>query len=252
MSLVMTPAARLSNAAILAAWEAGQAGSPLDRANAVLGYAVPEAERAGLDAWTMGRRDARLLDVYAATFGDEIAGLVACPECGEQLEIALAPDGIRSPYGSAEQEFELLETESGYHLIFRLPTGADLRAGAVYESEGMARRALLERCVVRAERAGVVIPVADLPEPLIVRLGEAMAEHDTQSDVRLDLACPACTHTWQARFDISDFVWREVVARVRRLIADIHTLALAYGWREADILALSDARRNLYLEQLLR
>ena len=80
MSLVL-PAACLSNAAILAAWEAGQAGSPLDRANAVLWYAVPEAQRQELDAWTTGRRDAHLLDVYAATFGDHIAGLVACPQC---------------------------------------------------------------------------------------------------------------------------------------------------------------------------
>jgi hypothetical protein len=250
MSLVMS-SERLSNAAILAAWEAGQAGSPLDRANAVLWYAVPDAERSALDAWTTGRRDARLLDVYAATFGDQLAGLVACPECGEQLEIALGPDDIRSPYGSAEQEFDLLDAESGYRLTFRLPTGADLRAAAVYESEGAARRTLLERSIVRAEQPGAAIPVVNLPEPLIARLGDAMAEHDAQSDVRLDLACPACAHTWQARFDIGDFVWREVVARVRRLIADIHTLALAYGWREADILALSDARRNMYLEQLL-
>jgi hypothetical protein len=250
MSLVMS-SERLSNTAILAAWEAGQAGSPLDRANAVLWYAVPDAERSALDAWTTGRRDARLLDVYAATFGDQLAGLVACPECGEQLEIALGPDDIRGPYGSAAQEFELVDAETAYHIVFRLPVSADLRASTVYESEGVARRALLERCIVRLEQAGTAIPAANLPEPLIVRVGEAMAEHDAQSDVRLDLVCPACAHAWQARFDIGDFVWREVVARVRRLIADIHTLALAYGWREADILALSDARRNLYLEQLL-
>jgi hypothetical protein len=250
MSLAM-PAARLSNTAILAAWEAGQAGSPLDRANAVLWYAVPEAQRPELDGWTTGRRDARLLDVYAATFGDQIAGLVACPECGEQLEIALAPDDIRSPYGTAEEEFELVDADSAYRVVFRLPAGADLRASAVYESEGIARRVLLERCIVTVEQAGVPIPVASLPEPLIVRVGTAMAAHDAQSDVRLDLVCPACAHGWQARFDIADFVWREVAARVRRLINDVHTLALAYGWREADILALPEARRNMYLERLL-
>jgi hypothetical protein len=250
MSLVL-PAARLSNAAILAAWEAGQAGSPLDRASAILWYAVPDTQRQELDAWTSGHRDAGLLDVYAATFGDHIAGLVACPECGEQLEIALRPDDIRSPYGTAEEEFDLGDAESGYRVVFRLPASADLRASAVHESEGVARRALLERCIVRAEQAGAAVLAGDLPESLIVRVGEAMAEHDAQSDVRLDLACPACAHTWQARFDIGDFVWREVVARVRRLITDVHTLALAYGWREADILALSDARRNMYLERLL-
>src|SRR5690349_13840316 len=120
MSLV-TPAARLSNTAILAAWEAGRAGSPLDRADAILWYALPDTQRQALDGWTSGHRDACLLDVYAATFGDPIAGLVACPECGEQLEIALHPDDIRSPYGTAEEEFELVDADSGYRVVFRLP-----------------------------------------------------------------------------------------------------------------------------------
>ncbi|HEX9990082.1 MAG TPA: hypothetical protein VGE45_16615 [Chloroflexia bacterium] len=241
----------MSNTAVLAAWEAGQGGTPLDRAHALLWYAVTEAERTGMDEWTIGRRDARLLDVHAATFGEQIAGLVACPECGEQLEIALRPDDIRSAYGDASTQFEWSDDDSAYRVVFRLPSSADLRAGTIQGSEEAARRALLERCVLVAERAGEAIPPGDLPDEISARIEEAMSEHDAQADTQLALTCPACGHAWHAPFDIADFLWREVAAQARNLASDVHTLALAYSWREADILALSDARRKMYLELLL-
>jgi hypothetical protein len=75
-----------------------------------------------------------------------------------------------------------------------------------------------------------------------------MALHDPQSAIDLSLTCPACGHAWQATFDIADFLWREVTARARRLVSDVHTLALAYGWREDDILAMGDGRRRMYLD----
>jgi hypothetical protein len=240
----------MSNTAVLAAWEAGQGGIPLDRAHALLWHAVTEAERAALDEWTIGKRDARLLDVHAATFGAQIAGLVACPQCGEQLEIALRSDDIRSPYGDAATQFEWGD-DSAYRVVFRLPSSADLRAGASQGSEQAARRALLERCLLVAERAGEPVSPGDLPDEVSARIEEAMAERDAQADTQLALTCPACEHAWQAPFDIADFLWREVAAQARNLANDVHTLALAYGWREADILALSDARRKMYLELLL-
>ncbi|HYP42143.1 MAG TPA: hypothetical protein VEX13_17435 [Chloroflexia bacterium] len=240
----------MSSTAVLAAWEAGQGDTPLGRARAVLWHAVTEAERDALDEWTIGRRDARLLDVHAATFGEEIAGLVACPQCGEQLEIALRPDDIRSPYGDAATRYEW-SGDDAYRVVFRLPSSADLRAGASQGSEEAARRALLESCVLVAERAGEAVPPEDLPDAVSARIEEAMAQHDAQADTQLALTCPACEHAWQAPFDIADFLWREVAAQARQLANDVHTLALAYGWREADILALSDARRKMYLELLL-
>jgi hypothetical protein len=51
-------------------------------------------------------------------------------------------------------------------------------------------------------------------------------------------------------FDIAAYLWQEVDARARRALRDTHTLARAYGWREADILAMSDFRRQQYLEMV--
>ena len=37
-------------------------------------------------------------------------------------------------------------------------------------------------------------------------------------------------------------------AWARRTLRDVHVLARAYGWREADVLALSPTRRQIYVE----
>ena len=74
-----------------------------------------------------------------------------------------------------------------------------------------------------------------------------MAEVDPQANLQLDLSCPACGHRWQVLFDIGSFFWSELNAWAQRLLAEVHVLASAYGWREADILNLSPSRRQFYL-----
>jgi hypothetical protein len=64
----------------------------------------------------------------------------------------------------------------------------------------------------------------------------------------LDLRCPTCGHSWHALFDIVAFFWAELASQAKRLLREVHTLARAYGWREADIVSMSARRRQLYLE----
>jgi hypothetical protein len=77
-----------------------------------------------------------------------------------------------------------------------------------------------------------------------------MGEADPQAEVQLALACPACRHQWQVSFDIVSYFWSEINARSQRLLWEVHALASAYGWREADILAISPQRRQFYLEMV--
>jgi hypothetical protein len=53
-------------------------------------------------------------------------------------------------------------------------------------------------------------------------------------------------------FDAGEFLWREVAARARRLVYEVHALARYYGWREADILSMTGRRREAYLEMVGR
>jgi hypothetical protein len=75
-----------------------------------------------------------------------------------------------------------------------------------------------------------------------------MAEADPLAEVLVDLACPACGKTFVADLDLGSFVWAELRTHARRLLREVDTLARAYGWTEAQVLALSDRRRTAYLE----
>jgi hypothetical protein len=74
---------------------------------------------------------------------------------------------------------------------------------------------------------------------------------DPQAEMLLDLSCPTCGHAWQAVFEIVTFLWTEIRVRARRLLREVDALARAYGWAEGDILAMSEARRGLYLQMAL-
>jgi hypothetical protein len=96
-------------------------------------------------------------------------------------------------------------------------------------------------------------PAIDAPLTLdhIDRMTQALDAADPCIDVSIDLTCPACTHTWNAPFDIAAFLWDEIEVRARQLLDDVHVLAARYGWTEAEILRLSDARRSAYIERAL-
>jgi hypothetical protein len=87
-----------------------------------------------------------------------------------------------------------------------------------------------------------------LPADVTEAISARMAEADPQADVRLNLVCPQCNHRWQAPLDIAAFLWSEIQAWAVRLLREAHLLASTYGWREADILAMTPWRRQVYLE----
>ena len=84
----------------------------------------------------------------------------------------------------------------------------------------------------------------------MAHVAEQMAARDPLAEIELALACPACGHQWQLVFDIASFLWLKIEMQARRLLREVHALARAYGWREADILALSPGRRQAYLEMV--
>jgi hypothetical protein len=77
-----------------------------------------------------------------------------------------------------------------------------------------------------------------------------MALADPLSETRLTLECPKCGNRWEDTLEFAAFLWAEIEARAKRLLFEIHTLASAYGWTEAEILALGDRRRATYLEMV--
>ena len=235
----------LSPGDLLTLWERGASLHPIDRAMQVLALALPDRPWRDLARLSLGERDALLLEVRRATLGDRIAAQDTCQACGERVEIDLTCSALIGAPSPSLREWRL--EHDGYRLMLRALTSEDAAAAARSSSVTAAASHLLERCVVAATRDERPVTARDLPAATIAAAATSIAEHDTRAELLLDLTCPACQRQWQRVLDVARFVWIELTTRAVQLIADVHTLARAYGWSETDILAMSDARRTAYL-----
>ena len=171
---------------------------------------------------------------------------VACPSCTTPLEFAFTTDGVR--VGGPPPGDQGTLQHDGYEVRVRPADSTDLATLVADEDLDANVRRLLARCVLGASRDGQPVDVEALPARIVERVSARLSEIDPQADVRMEAACPSCANRWQAPFDIVSFLWTEVNAWACRILRDIHSMAAAYGWREADILALSPLRRQVYLD----
>lgn len=242
----------LNAAELLAVWERGLHQPLIRRILGLLGAACPESSEDVLAALSLGRRDARLLQLREWLFGPELTLVVSCPACSGQLESTFNIADIRceprceiDQVGSNTQTLDI----DGYRLTFRVPASRDLLALDSFTGEMSARQVLLARCILDARIAdGSMIKAHHLPEHVVATVAARMSIADPQAEVELALTCPACRHGWHAMFDIADFLWKEIHTWALRTLRDVHRLARTYGWSEAEVLALSPARRQIYLE----
>lgn len=239
----------LSARDLLLLWEQAERRSPVERARVLVAAACPELTEDELAALPLGRREAHLLALHRETFGPVLDLVVDCPDCGEALETALPIADLLA--GAAGEPASPLEIEEGgLSLRFRLLDATDVVAAAGAADAEAARRLLARRAVLAARRDGRAISADDLTEAETALLSRRLAAADPLAEVLLDLACPGCGHAWQAPLDAAECLWTEIDGAARRLLYEVHALARAYHWREADILALSARRRRRYLEIL--
>lgn len=235
----------LTTPELMAAWDHAVALPPWSRPLAILAAGCRERDREELAQLSVGQRDVLLLALREWALGPEVVGVADCPACGESVELTFLVQDIRVPAAPAP---ELLTVHAeDYELKVRVPTGADLECAAQQSDEADAVAVLMERCVLSARRGTDELRAGDLPGDVLTVVDARMAEADPQADVELSVTCSACGHGWPAPFDIGTFFWAEIDAWAARVLHDVHRLALAYGWREPDVLALSPRRRQHYL-----
>jgi hypothetical protein len=234
---------------LLDAWDHGRRLPPALRPAALLAACCAHTTTDEVARWSLGRRDAQLLELRRQLFGSGCTGLTDCPGCGDRLALSFRVEDILSE-PTTGPEGELALDQDGYAVRFRMPNSLDLAALAGLQDVAGARQRLLERCLLGAHSGGMERVAAELPEAIVAGVAECMAQADPQADVQLNLDCTACGRRWQAPFDVASFFWEELNAWADSTLREVHILASAYGWSEADILALSPSRRQRYLEMI--
>jgi hypothetical protein len=235
-------------AQLLQVWERGGDPSAAAHGLLLLGCSCDdEGSVEALAALPLGRRDALLIELRERLFGAAIDALATCPQCAATVEATFRCDDLRlSDPGVAASTLE--HAAHGMHVQFRLPDSRDLLALENCGDAEAARGLLLERCVLAARQGDGSREPRSLPHELQAEIAQAMAQVDPQADLQLAFRCPDCDHAWQPLFDIARFLWQELHAWALHMLREVDTLAQAYHWAEADILAMSPRRRQAYLE----
>jgi hypothetical protein len=219
---------------VIALWERGAGERPIERILSILAVFTRQS-RAVLAALPVHRRDALLLSSRVAAFGTWLEGTACCPQCNCRVEASLnLPATIAEPArdgGSVSIE--------GQTVTFRVPDSHDLAEALRATDAEEGRQRLLSRCQLsgpRHEGIGRAI------EQEIARLCDA-------SSIELSMSCPQCSRDFVIPVDVGVLFWAELTDSAMQLLDDVDVLAGRYGWAEADILAMPERRRRLYLER---
>ena len=210
---------RIPEHALLGLVDDGSGLAPLDRGVRLLAAVEEIPARDAVD-WPLNTRDRALIAGRREMFGPRLPFVLRCPACDEAVEGELDCD-------------ELLATADDPAPGLSAPTSRDV-AAAVRAGDA---RLLAARCA--PDGAGT-------DEDIESRLARAFP----LLDVRIEVECPECRGAVAERFDILAYWWAELERLGDRVLDEVHVLARAYGWTEADVLALTPARRRAYLARV--
>lgn len=239
---------QLSAEELLMEWENSLPLPLIDRSLNLLSR-LTGAGYATVARWSVGERDALLLEFREWLFGEKLLNLSACPSCGTQVEWEIQIPDIRAHSPVPEPGTRRFQHQSGPYLIdFRLPDSLDMK-DALFSPEKMADPLkTVARCIVGAGKSGTETDPAALPPEILEEIGDRMGEEDPLSLITMELHCPSCYKQWEATFDIMHYLWKEIDSWAQKMLRDVASLAKAFGWSEKEILRMTPSRRNLYLD----
>lgn len=232
---------------LLDVWETGLQRSLLDRSLRLLATACDAPDPGVMASLSIGERDARLLQLREWMFGPQLLNMAHCPHCAEKVEWeAAVQDFLLQPVSDIDSAREGSLAVDGFRIRYRLPNTHDIHQVYAARSHDPDPMQLLQHCILEVQPG----TAAALPEHVTTALMQRMSEEDPQADIRMLLTCPACSHEWEALFDIASYLWSEVHQWAIHLLQEVSLLARAYGWSERDILNMSAQRRQFYLEMI--
>jgi hypothetical protein len=213
--------------------------APLAAALRLLDRVAARVDDAAADWAHLSMTDFEILLLQLREFliGPVIASYVACPFCGERVEVSFRiTDYIAAVHPSIPSGLtRSVEGWLGLHgAVFRVPQVADLQAASQSRNPVAVLRA---RCITQRASAQSFQRI----ERVIARLAPPVSG-------QVGGACPDCGTTLSALFEVASFVVTELRRLTAHVYAEVHQLAAAHGWAEAAILALPASRRRRYAD----
>jgi hypothetical protein len=222
---------------------------PSTRSRALLSAAWVDGGGSEHGALSVGQCDGMLVDLRERLFGSRFEAWVACPHCGQGLELAFDAADLKTPVTNCGGQPFALSVDQ-YSLTCKAPCIDDLACVERLRSSEERRVELLARTVLEASINGTPCAAAELPASVIDTLERTLQECDAQILTDLGVNCDACGHQWSAPFDIVAYLWTELERWAARLMWEVSALARAFGWKEMDLIMMTPWRRQRYLEML--
>ena len=155
------------------------------------------------------------------------------------------------------EERELLDWQNGAERMqLRRPTGGDQLEWQrrSYDDLEHARAAMLDSLLggadVPSRGSNDGRPAERQARDLADTLDRQLEEFDPLVAFSIHSRCPHCELESDFPIDLEDLALQELERIQRRLFHDVHQLARAYHWSEAEIFNLTPQRRARYLQLL--
>lgn len=159
-----------------------------------------------------------------------------CPACDTAFDVPAAlTDAPRKPAGDGFPVV-LVETSLGQRR-FEAPNGRHEEQLAQAADDPV--RTLIGACGLSptATEDARAFTEADL-----VRIEDALDRASPEVADRVSTSCPSCSSVTEVRLDPLAFAF----PKARQILMEVHTIAKAYHWSEAEVLALPSSRRRAY------
>ena len=187
-------------------------------------------------------RDRIMAQLQIAHYGSRIAGDSTCRKCEAKFDFDFDLHDLMAALAPPEPVMTDAAgwIEDGQGTRFRLPTGEDELAAVGLNPEA-ASNVIALRC----------LPEGTSPDqvPVIEEKAQKLAP---LMDLTLDATCPECGTANPMAFAAERYFLSSIKAERRRLLREIHQIAMNYGWSYDAIVDLTRAHRRELVAQIDR
>lgn len=200
------------------------------------------ATRQRVDALSVPDRRLLMVELAQALGVSFLQSTYACENCREPFHVFL--DLARLPlYPDGPRDASAVIATTAGSVRVRVPTGADQIRISHLDDDASAVRLLVALCVSPSGDCSAGDLTAQLSSEDLAAVDAMLEELAPNIPWAAEAGCPECQHLNIIPIDAAAWLPRLADGP----LGDIHEIAMAYGWSERDIVALTRTQRLKYL-----